>query len=338
MKRLFMIVSAVLLLPACSDAKGGGSSSTADRLSLVGLLRSVPDTAKNRGMPVFYSNLARVRQGEHASSSDNDISLLFDRSSRSLFLPNPIRMGIFRPEFAEFAGFDSRAIDASLEFGVFPDSVAILVGTMKAGDVQKGLAASPGGDQLVKENAGGVSYFSLGNDDEIDLKGVSAIRNVGQPLRMALAGDTLYWAGTRASIDACVAVTGGTAKSLADDADYLATALALDAAAVVNGILVSPAAGESWITAGLGETFDGESSTLTIALRYADAATATTAATAFRAHVENDASIVTRAPWAATLTVTDVQTDGPLLVGTLTSKSPGIATRVVLQRDDLLQF
>ncbi len=338
MKRLLMIVSAVLLLPACSDAKGGGSSSTADRLSLVGLLRSVPDTAENRGGPVYYSNLARVRQGEHASSSDNDIALLDDRSSRRLFLPDAIGRSVFRPEFAEFAGFDSRAIDATLEFGLPPDSVAILVGTMKAGDVQKGLAASPGGDQLVNENVGDVSYFSLGKDDETDLKSVSAIRPVGQPLRMALAGDTLYWARTRASIDACVAATGGTAKSLADDADYLATALALDAAAVVNGILLSPAAGESWITAGLGETFQGESSTVTIALLYADAATATTAATALRAHVEDDASIVTKAPWAETLTVTDVHTEGPLLVGTLTSKSPGIATRVVLQRDDLLQF
>jgi hypothetical protein len=339
MKRLVAAVSFVLLLSACGGSKGGGgSSSKIDSHSIAGLLHSVPDTADNREQPVYYSNLSRVRGSERASSLNDDVLLLDKGASHSLFLPNAISANVLRPEFAGFAGFDTRAIEAAFEFGVLPDSVAILVGTMKAGDIQKGLAAAPGGDQLLNENTGGVSYFSLGKDDVTDLKGISAVRPIGQPLRMALAGDLLYWGRTRASIDACVGAAAGSSKSLADDANYLATAQALDAAAVVNGILLSPAAGESWITAGLGETFQGASSTVTVALRYADPATATTAATAFRAHIEHDASLATDAPWAETLTVTDVRADGPLVVATLTSKNPGIATNVVLRQDNLLQF
>ena len=333
-----MVVSAVLLLPACSDAKGGGSSSNTDSRSLVRLLRSVPDTAQNRGQPVYFINLSRLRGSEHPGSSNDDFSLLMDRSSRSVFLPDAIRTSVLKPEFAEFAGFDTRAIDASLEFGLLPDTVAVLVGTMKAGQIQQGLAASPGGDQLVKEETGGVSYFSLGKDGQTDLKSVSAIRRLGEPLRMALAADTLYWGRTRAAVDRCVAADGGREKSLANDANYLATGEALDAAKVINGIVMSPAAGEGWITAGLGETFQGKSSTVTVALRYADAATATNAATAFRAHVEHDSSLATRAPWAEMLSVTDVHTDGSLMVATLASKNPGVAVDVVFRKDNLLQF
>lgn len=339
MKRVLAVASVLLLMTACGSDKGGGdASSKEDSRTLVGLLRSVPDSAENRGHPVYYGDLSRLRGGDRPSLFRDDVALLTDRSSSSLFLPEVMRATVSEPEFAEFAGFDTRAVEATFEFGALPESVAVFVGTMKAADIEKGLAASPGGDQLVKKEKDRVNYLSIGEEGRTELKSISAIRRLGEPLRMAVAGDTLYWSRTSAAIDAAVACSGGKAKSLADDANYTAVAKTLDAADVVNGIVVSPSAGESWLVAGLGETFHDNASTLTVALQFADAATATSAATAFRAHVENDESLATSTPWAKSLIITDAHADGPLMVATLTSNKPGIAEKVVLTRDNLLQF
>jgi hypothetical protein len=332
------LILTLVLIAACSSAGVSTTSSKADSRSLVGVLRSVPDTPENRGQPVFYGNLSRVRAGDHPSSFKDDVSLLMDRSALSLYLPSVVKTTVTDPDFARFAGFDTRAIDAAFEFGGLPESVAVLVGTMKSSDIEKGLAASPGGDQLAKETKNGVEYLSLGDDGKTDFKSISAIRTRGEPLRMALAGDTLYWSTTRTAIDTAVAASGGSSKSLGDDSDYLAVAQILDTADVVNAIVVSPAAGESWLVAGLGETFQGKASTLTIALRYADAAAAKSATTAFRTHVKSADSLVFKNPWAETLTVTDAHVDGSVMVATLTSKKPGLAERIVLARDNLLQF
>jgi hypothetical protein len=337
------VVSVLMLVPitiaACSDSTGvSTTSSKADSHSLAGVLRSVPNTAEIRGWPVFYGNLSRVRAGEHPSSSKADVLLLMDRSASSIFLPSVVKTTVNNPDFARFAGFDTRAIDAAFEFGGLPESVAGFVGTMRGSDIEKGLAASPGGDQLSKESKNGVEYLALGDDGKTDFKSISAIRTRGEPLRMALAGDTVYRSTVRTAIDAALAASGGGAKSLGDDSNYLAVAQALDTADVVNAIVVSPAAGENWLVAGLGETFKGEASTLTIALRYADAAIATSAATAFRTHVEDDDSLVFKTPWAQTLTVTDAHADGSVMVATLTSKKPGISENIVLAQDNLLQF
>ena len=249
-----------------------------------------------------------------------------------------MRSGIREPEFAQFAGFDTRQIAVALEYGVLPDTVAVLVGTMKSGAIQKGLEASPGGEATTKEQVGAVTYLSLGEDGASDFGSVSPIRRVGQPLRLAIEGDTLYWGRTRASVEAAVGAVANAAPSLADDANYLAVAGALDAAKVANGILVAPEAAESWSLAGLGETFQGDASTVTVALLYATPAMATAAVAAFRAHIESGVSLVSSAPWSEVLTVVDISAAGPLMTATLTSKRPGLAANVVVTQDNLLQF
>ena len=339
MKRLWVLGSSVLLLvPACSDSNGSGSSPIGDGPSLAGLLHAVPDTADSRGNPVYYGNLTVVRAGQLPDNFDDDLALLVENSSGQVFLPDAVRSGIREPEFAQYAGFDTRQIAVALEYGVLPDTVAVLVGTMKSGAIQKGLEASPGGEATTKEQVGAVTYLSLGEDGASDFGSVSPIRRVGQPLRLAIEGDTLYWGRTRASVEAAVGAVANAAPSLADDANYLAVAGALDAAKVANGILVAPAAAESWSLAGLGETFQGDASTVTVALLYATPAMATAAVAAFRAHIESGVSLVSSAPWSAVLTVVDISASGPLMTATLTSKRPGLAANVVVTQDNLLQF
>ncbi|NMD23692.1 MAG: hypothetical protein GYA65_05870, partial [Actinobacteria bacterium] len=231
MKRLWVLGSSVLLLvPACSDSNGSGSSPIGDGPSLAGLLHAVPDTADSRGNPVYYGNLTVVRAGQLPDNFDDDLALLVENSSGQVFLPDAVRSGIREPEFAQYAGFDTRQIAVALEYGVLPDTVAVLVGTMKSGAVEKGLEASPGGEATTKEQVGAVTYLSLGDDGASDLGSVSPIRRVGQPLRLAIEGDTLYWGRTRASVEAAVGAVANAAPSLADDANYLAVAGALDAA------------------------------------------------------------------------------------------------------------
>lgn len=336
MKRLLVCLLLLGSATACSsDAKEAGGG-TGRVVGLTGLLARVPDTAASREHVIFYSDLARLRGGRHADSAADDLSLLGDASSRAFFLPSSLASGIGDPTFAEYTGFDTRDIDATLEFGVLPDGVSIVVGDVKAGSIKKGLLSSPGGDDLQSEKVDGVTFFALGDEGSIDIEHRSVIRGLGQPLRMATDGNTLYWGRSRAAIDACVAAGGGT--SLADDANYSAVAARLDAAQVVNGALFSPRAGEPWTVGGLGEAFEGGTSTVTVVLQYGTPAMAAAAATAFTAHVQSDESLRTNGPWADIVTVTDAHADGTMMLATLASKQPGVAFDVLQAQDNLLQF
>lgn len=336
MKRLLICLPLLVSAAACSSDTKGAGGGQGSAVSLSGLLAHVPDTAANREHAILYSDLARLRDGTHAGSAADDVSLLGDASSGEFYLPSTLGSGIGDPTFAEYTGFDTRDIDATLEFGVLPDGMSIVVGDVKAGSVKKGLLSSPGGDDLQSEKVDGVTFFALGEEGSIDIEHRSVIRGLGQPLRMAIDGNTLYWGRSRAAIDACVAAGGGT--SLADDANYSAVAARLDAAQVVNGALFSPRAGEPWTVGGLGEAFDGETSTVTVVLQYGTPAMAAAAATAFTAHVQQDESLRTNGPWADILTVTDAHADGTMMVATLASTQPGVAFDVLQAQDNLLQF
>lgn len=320
-----------------SNGGGGGSSNEATR-SVLGLLGVVADNEGNRSQPIFYGNLERARGGDNPSSFEDDVALLIEASSNSLSLPRAVSGGILEPEFEEFTGFDTRQIDAFLDFGSQPEQTTALVGNFDIGDLESGLRSSPGGDALEDESIDGITYLSLGADDDVDFGAVSAVRRLGEPLRIAVDGNLLYWSRDRALVDACVAAASDGAQSLADDAAYAAVATVLDAAAVVTAHVVPPWSGESWDFAGLGETFDGETSTLTIALSYSDAAAATAAVDAFRAQLANGVSLFDERPWSEVLTATDIHAEGTLMIATLTSLNPGIAGELYLKQENLLQF
>jgi len=339
--RQILVVSALLLVGVgCGDASNGDGNGAADgaTASVLGLLGVVPDTEGNRGQPIFYGNLNRLRDGDNADSLADDVTLLMDRSSNSFSLSRTVSNGILKPEFVEFTGFDTRDIDAFVDFGSQTDQVTAIVGSFDAGDLESGLRSSPGGDELVLETIDDVSYFALGRDDEIDFAAVSAIRRLGEPLRIAVNGPVLFWSRSRALVDACVGAASDSTVSLADDAGYSSIAAALDAAAVVSALLLPPWGSESWTVAGLGESFHGETSTLTVSLHYADEAAAAAAVDAFRAHLETGVSLFNPTPWSEVLTATDIHAEGSQMFAALTSKNPGIATEIYLTQENLLQF
>jgi len=338
MKRLCghaLVAFAVVAAAGCGGSDGGGASASKDSLS--SMLHSVPDVAGNRTVPVVYGNLGRIRDGEKASSSDDDISLLLEQSDGTFFVPSVIRAGVTQSEFSKYAGFDTRNITAALEYGSTPDTVAVLVGRFDTGKVKKALKSSPGGDELRNSEVDGLQRFGLGSGHDINPDNRSAIRQIGQGVEIAVDGSNLVWTTTSAVLGECLAARAGD-SSLADDEGYAAVAKALDTAKVQTADLVSPTAGESWSVAGLGETRERGRSVLTIALQYADEATATAAVDKFRKHLDVDNSLRDGTPWADIVSVVEITADGATLIATLSTSRAGLGHTVLLTSDNLLQF
>ncbi|MDO8390097.1 MAG: hypothetical protein Q7V57_06385 [Actinomycetota bacterium] len=337
MKRLLWPAIAVLAMasPGCGGSEGGGASATRD--SLLTMLHSVPDEPANRTVPLTYGNLGRVRGDERGSSADDDISLLLELSNGSFFLPSVVQAGVTEPDFAKYAGFDTRNITAALQYGSEPDLVAVMVGRFDTGKVKKALKSSPGGDELRTSTVDGLQRFGLGSGHEINPDNRSAIRRIGQGVEIAVDESNLLWTTTTAVLNECLAARAGT-TSLADDEDYAAVATALDEAGVQNADLVSRTSGEPWVVAGVGESRDGDRSALTVALQYADEAAAEAAVEAFRTHIEQGQSLRDGRPWSEVVSITDVRSDGALLIATLSTARTGLGHSVLITRDNLLQF
>lgn len=340
MRRLTVALACAVALAGCGwfggddgNGKGGGGAT-----SLSGMLTWVPDTPENRGHPIFYGNLARVRGGASSDSGGDDVALLLERSSQAVFMPSSPRSGLLEPEFAAYAGFDSRAMDAVMEFGLLPDHSQVFVGRFDTGAIESGLRSSPGGDQLAVTPAGDTTVFSLGSGGS-DVASTSPIRRLGEPLVFVADGKSLVWTRSGPLADNAWSAHNDGLTSLADDAQYASVATALDGKKIVNGVLLTAEKDQGWQVGGLGEVFDQDGgSTLYVVLAFPDETAAEQAVDRFRAHIENDKSAATGTPWASTLTVTEVVSEQRLLIATLQSTDAGVALNVVLREDNLLRF
>ena len=158
-------------------------------------------------------------------------------------MPSALSSSILDPDFARFAGFDTRNIAAWAEMGQPPDLVTVLVGRFDAGTIEKALRSSPGGDELSVQRDGDVVTFSLGAAGSNDYSVVSPIRRIGGPLVIALAADVLVWGSDASTVAACVDAHAGTtsAARLPAVADVAA---ALDTVAPASGGLTVPLADE----------------------------------------------------------------------------------------------
>lgn len=335
------MVSTMLVVGCGGDdeqAASGGASTSADDASLLALLSSVPDSAGTRFGGIFYGSLDRLRDGETAATADADVALLSAISPNAVYLPSMMANAATDPEFAALAGFDTRSVAASLQFGEIPDDGAVIAGSMDADAMAAALRTSPGGDALIVSDADGVTRLELGDADSASLRDASAVRRSGEPLRMALSDGQLLWTRSTELVDACLAAASGSTASLADDAAYLHVATALDAADAHVAIMAAPRRGESWLLAGHGESFVDGVNVLTVALHYADPAAATAAEAAFRTHILDDSSPVTGQRWADSLIVTETRVEGSTMVAVLSGASPGFAYGSVMRQDGLVQF
>ena len=91
-----------------------------------------------------------------------------------------------------------------------------------------------------------------------------------------------------------------------------------------------------WDVAGTGEVFSDGSSTLVVVLAFPNEAAAGRAVAELRSIVETGTSLVTGGTWSHLLSIQSIDADGPVVVGRFTNSSPGLAGRIVLTRDNLL--
>ncbi|MCB0956596.1 MAG: hypothetical protein R2694_06335 [Ilumatobacteraceae bacterium] len=341
MRRLAGFLAAAVLVTGCGlfGDDGDGSGTAPERTSLAALLNFVPDTAVNRGHVIFYVDAAAVRAGTTSASGADDLQLLLDRSSNSIFMPTNVRDGILKPEWYGYAGFDSRNIDAAIEFGALPEDVEVLVGDFDVPSLESALRTSPGGDALASDDVNGTTYLSLGEGEGLSFDNVSAIRRVGQPLIWGVGDGSLVWARSRNGVDNAVVASGNSSGTLAQNEQYRSIADVLDQQQVAHAALVTGEATMRWQVAGMGETFtEGGGSTLVVVMSFGTDTAAAEAVDAFRAHIQNDTSSAVGSPWASTLTIQDVHADGRLVIATMTSTDAGIAMSVAIREDNLLAF
>ncbi len=330
-------ITAAIAMVAMAGCGGSGDGGASDDRSPSSLLSWVPSSVGASPGPVIFADLDGVRDGKSASSFEDDITLLDERSRRGPIMPLAFSGSILDPEFAEFAGFDTRNISAWAEAGSLPDVITVLVGRFDAGKIEKALRSSPGGEALDVQRDGDTVVMALGEEGQSDFAAASPIRRTGGALVVGLVGDVLVWGSTEARVRAALAAhTDGT--SLADAAATAALAAALTDASVMSGGVATPTGGESWEMVGFGESYSADLTTVTIVFRYASPAAAADAVGAFTAHVADDTSVVNEQPWAERLTLQSAVTDGNLMVATLTSEGTAVVLRNLSQLDNLLVF
>lgn len=327
--------SVVALVSACgSDGPGAVAR---EQRTLSAMLTWFPAELTGTSSSIMFADLDGLRAGAKAASFEEDVRLLDERSGGGAVVPGVFSGSILDPEFAAYAGFDTRNIAAWAEVGEQPDRVTVMVGRFDAGAIEKALRTSPGSELLDVVREGGVTTFTIPTPAGLDIQAVSPIRPLGGPLAVALAGNVLVW-GSDASVVAASLDAAAGAASVATMPVLADVAAALDAAAVTTGGVTVPFAGEAWSLAGYGETRTDGVSTVTLALRYRTADEAAAAAVAFRDHVAADESAADGEPWADTVTVVDSHADGATMVATLSTAQAMLVLRNLQRLDNLLTF
>lgn len=327
--------SVVALVSGCGGDGSGGVAR--EQRTLSAMLTWFPAELTGTSSSIMFADLDGLRAGTKAATFEDDVRLLDERSGGGAVVPGVFSGSILDPEFAAYAGFDTRNIAAWAEVGQQSDRITVMVGRFDAGTIERALRSSPGSELLDVVREGGVTTFTIPTPAGLDMQAVSPIRPLGGPLAVALAGNVLVWGSDAAVVAACLAAASGAA-SVATMPLLADVAAALDAAAVNTGGVTVPFAGEAWSLAGYGETRTDGVSTVTIALRYDSAEEAAAAAVAFGDHVAQDDSAADGEPWAERVTVVESHADGATMIATLSTEQTMLVLRNLQRLDNLLTF
>ena len=349
-------VAMLVVGAGCDDGADGSQGGSTDGSasvatgpispSFVDMLRLVPDTPANRAILLDYVSFDRARGGEPAATAADDLQLLASNTAQHVQMPS-IGRGLEDPEFAAAAGFDTRQVAAALGQYAF-DGFVFLAGSMDPATVSAAVQASQtseAGAPTVTVD-GTYTIVAVGEEGSGSLREMSVLRPSGEGLRWAIGNGALIAGVTDAQVrESRRSADSGT--SLAYAVDYAAVATALDAAGAVNASILDEypqqqeasgeAADEAWEVLGIGESFAGETSTVTLVFRYADAGTAADQMAAFPAHLD-DVSAVRGSPWSEAFTLEDIHADGLTVIATLHSTAPGGVRTALMQRDNLFTF
>ncbi|HAP77653.1 MAG TPA: hypothetical protein DCR14_16430 [Acidimicrobiaceae bacterium] len=342
-----VLVGLVAAAPvACSDDGdgGGGAGGSAPPTSLTGLLGLVPDTAAVRGAEIYYTSFERVRTGLPAAASAIDDLINLNNAS-SFQASVPIRYGrcISSDQCLPELGWDTRSVEAWIEFGEVSERTEALVGSFSPADIESAIRNGPAGSSVQTTSIDGATVFSIGTEGETEITERSGYSQIGRGVTVAVNDSLLVSADFRA--DAEGVLTGSASPSLAQDPNYAAVAAALDTASVDQAVITPAFRDASWQLAGFGEavTADDDSGTpdpavVTYVFVFADNAAAQAGEAEFRSIVETGTSDARGVAWSERLTITSSSVDGNVVVVTMQADSAGWWIDPLRLADNLVVF
>ena len=344
-----LVVSALALAavtPACGDDDGPDHLAAGDDFSVEAALAELPvppdlDDGQPIGVNVLDLDAASEAAGVDRPAADADRD---DVEEWWAVLSRPTDDGDVPP--IPVPPFDVFGL-GRVPTGTVEDELGLSVGAVRA---IAQVAAPPfvfglaQGELDEDDLAGadlderdGVFTAGSGEDLEPDPEGRTDIRGTGAPLRLAARGDRIAASSTTAELEAW---RDGEGRSLAEEDDLRAIAAALDEGDAVAAVILTgdfggrPAGGrqtpeqveadaelipieEVFTAAGIGFALEDDAPTVTVAYAFDSEADAETAADQVEAAYADGVSLLTREPIADRLEVTDVGTEGAVVVARL---------------------
>jgi hypothetical protein len=349
---LVSLLLAGLVVSACSDDDGGGSTPAAD-WSVAGSLRQIPTAAvADEGTAlVMTGDVDRATELaglDRPSDPDSPATVKWihgisglpvdGTSSDVAIMPlDQLRLaeGNHLDEIREELGWS--VLDVHTYAGVDspPEHFIAMTGTFDADTIN---AAQGDRDDDI---------WSLGGDDfSIDVKDLTRARRLGQSVRTALHDDRLAESVSTPTMKAWLSGK----HTLADDRSLVAVAEALDDHDVYSAALVLQRAGSDGSTPssagaddlapfdgfGVGAAHDGDGAQAIYAYHCDDADAAEHNAEVLRSMFEEGESAATQQPWSEIVEVADIDVDGPVVVVTLDlldGRAPTFALQTIFTRE-----
>jgi hypothetical protein len=240
--RWYFVGIGLLLLAVTLAACGGSDSSKGPPdTALMRMLRFVPDTAEFREYLTFGDAAAWHASWNIPRVNNRDMLDLMDRDSRGYWmfiLPRqttpPQTLGaeyLFLGEQRDAVGFDLFNLDRYVGAGNPPNWITI---------VEFGFDGAQIGDALIgtgytaEELEGGGTLYSIYEDFEVNLQAELQVMKLGNLNRIVLLDGQMVIAKATAIVTNALAANSGKRTSLADNANYIAAATALEDKALAD--------------------------------------------------------------------------------------------------------
>jgi hypothetical protein len=366
-----LALAPALAAGACSDDDDDGGGGGGGGASVEALVGRVPARA-GFGDAVVYGSLERIRAAgdvDPAATVEDELRQLVDLAGASLVMADPVGTQALQPELRDELGFDVTMLDATVQAGVPPDTLAVFAGAFDEDEVDRALTTyEPWAGVVEVGDEDGVATYRFGDEFDIDIELRTTARAFGESVRVAVDDGTVAWAKSDDTFDAVIAAIGG-GPSLLDEAGVRDVARALDdatahvavitatpdqlrvdpvdllgadpseaVAAEVEQRLADAPVLEPWDVAALAETFGDDGPELLLVAWYPDADAGETAAEQLTTILVEGTSLLDGEPWADRCPDPEVEAADGLVTARCPIEGSGVALDLFFRRDTPLRW
>jgi hypothetical protein len=355
---LASIATVALAGAACGgDGRDGDGAGSGAGATFTATLERIPDTPAFRTWVVVSDHAAaRAAAGIEAPQGDAPDDAIIDYvtglqiRARLGFLPATELERAFEPgAVRREIGFNVADLDVATAAGLPPDDVELF-----AGDISRdAVAGAVEGDPLWSSDAevvehGGVQFWSWLGDGEVDVQRTTALRPIGQSLRVALPDDGLVVASAATTpMRDVLDVLSGDEPSLAENDTFGPLAERLDGFGALGALFTDqswtgggdgPEPVAPWDALAAGVVHEAGATAAVFLLSYGDEGAAQDNARRLEAIVADGTSSASRQPWAQLLGSTEVTVDGRIveLRAAVDDQHADLWQQVIIRRDSLL--